>query len=251
MTMAETPARQLVLSIHDVMPTTIERTEALVELLRTAGLDRVTLLVVPGKDWTPERLDRLRALLDAGAVAAGHGWTHHAATIGGLYHRLHSLLISRRAAEHLALDAGEIETLIRRCHDWFAEQALPMPELYVPPAWAMGPVRRDTLDRLPFARYETLTGVYDAPSGRFRRSPMIGFEADTGFRAASCRAWNALNARIAGRNRPLRVALHPYDLELRLADDLRRFIAAGGTALGYGVFADPSPEAAAPRAESQ
>ena len=235
------PDRHLVLSIHDVMPETIDRTEAIVDLLMNAGLDVVTLLIVPGKDWTADRFARLKALIDRGATPAGHGWTHHAERIGGLYHWLHSTLISRRAAEHLALGADDIETLIQRNHDWFVERGLPVPDLYVPPAWAMGSISRKALDRLPFARYETLSGVYDSASGRFHRSAMVGYEADTGFRAVSCRAWNAANLAAAGSKRPVRVAIHPFDLELKLADDVRRIVAAGGTALGYDVFAEPVP----------
>jgi len=246
---AEPSKRQLVISIHDVMPETLDRTESIVELLSAAGLRTVTLLVVPGKEWTRPLLGRLEALLDRGAIVAGHGWTHRADTINGFYHRLHSTLISRHAAEHLALDSTGIRRLIEHCYQWFGDNGLPVPTLYVPPAWAMGRIARRELDELPFSRYETLSGVYDAESHRFRRSPMVGFEADTTFRAVSCRLWNAANLAATGTNRPLRVAIHPGDLELELADDVRRLVAEGGNALSYDVFAEPSRSPATPRAE--
>ncbi len=245
--------RQLVVSIHDVMPETLGATETIVARLNAAGLGRVTLLVVPGRDWSTETLGRLEALLARGAVAAGHGWTHRADSIRGAYHRLHSALISRNAAEHLALDAAALRNLVTRCHAWFGQHGLGSPLLYVPPAWAMGALTPRDLDQLPFARYESLSGVYDVASGRFRRSPMVGFEADTAFRALACRLWNFANLKAAGTKRPIRLAIHPGDFSLRLADDLERLIDSGGEALDYGVFGEPGGgiDAADARADSQ
>jgi hypothetical protein len=62
---------------------------------------------------------------------------------------------------------------------------------------------------------------------------MVGFEADTPMRAFFCRAWNRLNLMVAGSSKPIRVAIHPQDLELRLGEDLRQFISGGGAALAY------------------
>jgi len=110
-----------------------------------------------------------------------------------------------------------------------------MPErgLYVPPAWTTGRIGGDDPDRLPFRRYETLSGVYDSGTGIFRRTAMIGFEADPPFRALSCRVWNRWNLWAAGTSKPIRVAIHPRDLRLLLAEDLRRFLEGGGQALSY------------------
>ncbi|HKL52761.1 MAG TPA: DUF2334 domain-containing protein, partial [Wenzhouxiangellaceae bacterium] len=99
---------KLLVSIHDVMPTTLDRVERIFDRLVAARLLPVMLLVVPGAGWRREDLDRLRAMLDAGAQPAGHGWRHEARHVRGLKHILHSALISRRAAEHLALSRKEI-----------------------------------------------------------------------------------------------------------------------------------------------
>jgi hypothetical protein len=232
---------KLLVSIHDVMPATLERVERIFDRLRVAGLTPITLLVVPGTGWDEATLPRLRSLLARGGEAAGHGWRHEARTIRGLRHRLHSALISRNAAEHLALPRDEILALMRANHAWFAEHQLPSPTLYVPPAWAMGPVPRAALDALPFARYETLGGVYETAGRRFRSLPLVGFEADTRLRALAVGGSNAVN-RAAARalQRPLRLGIHPDDFELERAGELERMIAAGGEAIGY--------ESALPRA---
>jgi len=225
---------RLLVSIHDVMPATLGRVERIFARLLDAGLSPVTLLVVPGTGWQHEHLDRLRELVAQGAELAGHGWWHEVRHVRGFKHRLHSALISRRAGEHLALSPREILRLMLKNHRWFARHALPAPGLYVPPAWAMGPIPRRFLDRLPFDRYETLAGVYDVNDQRFHRLPVAGFEADTAFRAVTVGAFNRLNrawARTGGR--PLRLGIHPDDFELNLADELEAMLRTGGEPLSY------------------
>ena len=219
------------------MPATLAATQDIVARLRAQNLRRITLLVVPDTGWTSHSLDALRALLAEGVEPAGHGWRHKADRIRGIAHRLHSLLISRDVAEHLALTRDEASRLVARCHRWFVERELPPPELYVPPAWAMGRLSRADLDRLPFRRYEYLTGVYDSDLKRQIRTPMVGFEADTAMRAAACRLWNSANLWAAGMTAPLRVAIHPRDFELCLGNDLERLLNDGGRALSYSKLA--------------
>lgn len=229
---------RLLVSIHDVMPATLGQVERIFARLQNAGLSPVTLLVVPGAGWQHRHLDRLGKMVALGAELAGHGWRHEVRHVRGFRHRLHSALISRRAGEHLALSRREILRLMLKNHRWFARHDLPAPGLYVPPAWAMGPLPRRVLDRLPFDRYETLAGVYEVKDQRFYRLPMAGFEADTAFRAVTVRAFNRINrawARAGGR--PLRLGIHPGDFELGLAEDLRAMLAARGQPLSYTAFA--------------
>ena len=227
------PRRRLLLSIHDVTPDTIDDVEQILSVLSGLGYRKVTLLVVPGSGWTTASMERLRGLSRYGAEFAGHGWRHVVDDIRGLRHRVHSLLISRNVAEHLALSRSQIHSLVQRCYEWFDANEFPEPLLYVPPAWAMGTLRRSDLDRLPFQQYETFSGVYDSGTGTFRRTAMVGFEADTAFRALSCRVWNRLNLWAAGASKPVRVAIHPSDLHLLLGEELRHFLEHGGQALSY------------------
>jgi predicted deacetylase len=208
------------------MPETFNRVLRILALAEDARVPPPTLLVVPGKNWTPELLDTLRALARRGHRLAGHGWIHKAPSQSRtLFHRAHSLLISRNEAEHLSLPREEVEGLVRRCHDWFSTVDLPTPELYVPPAWALGALPLDSLASLPFRWYEILRGFVDGPSGRVRWLPLAGFEADTTFRALSLRVWNGLNAWVARRVRgPLRISIHPGDLDLLLKRNVERML---------------------------
>lgn len=216
-----------IVSVHDVMPGTVERVQRILALMEKARVPPPTLLIVPGKEWTPELLHVLRGWAGAGHNLAGHGWVHKA-TSGPrtLFHRGHALLISRNEAEHLSRSRQELTSLIRRCYEWFPSVDLPYPELYVPPAWALGALKLDHLSSLPFRWYEILRGFVDANTGRVVSSPLAGFEADTTFRQVSLRFWNGLNLALARRVRgPLRISIHPGDLDLLLNADLEKIVA--------------------------
>ncbi len=214
---------EALISVHDVMPDTLADVRAIVDRLDGYGLAPVTLLVVPGCAWNGRDLAQLRRWQRAGHELAGHGWSHRAAPARGFYPRLHAALLSRTSGEHLSLTADEIGALLRRNHGWFIEQGLGAPEVYVPPAWALGRIGRTALAEQPFAHIETLRGVYDVERGRFQRLPLAGFEADTAVRSAALRLWNArAGKRHASEDTPLRVAIHPADLRLRLGRDLER-----------------------------
>lgn len=226
-------------SVHDLMPETLRPVLEILAQLRRHGQGPVSILVVPGCDWSREQLATLKSLQQDGHMLAGHGWHHRVARIRDFGHWLHSRLISRQVAEHLALAEDEIAALIERCFAWFGDQGLRTPDLYVPPAWAMGRISRTRLATLRFRYYEFLTGVYDARQGRFHRLPLLGYEADTGPRARSLRLSNAVNRRLGQRRAP-RLAIHPHDLRLRLAGDLARDLQQYRSSDAHQAGIDPS-----------
>ncbi len=236
--MSTTEAVRVLVSVHDVMPETLPRVERILDLLESEGVGAITLLVVPGAGWTSTDITSLRAYQKRGHELAGHGWRHRVDRIAGIRHRLHAGFISRNVAEHLALDAEGISGLIARCHAWFLDQKLEPPSLYVPPAWAMGRIERSRLAELPFLRYELFSGILSAQTGRFYPIPMLGYEADTALRAPLLRLWNGLNRRRSARVGWLRMGIHPYDLDLRLAGDLRRDLRRFRTHAAYADLAE-------------
>ncbi|MFP4165781.1 MAG: polysaccharide deacetylase family protein [Opitutales bacterium] len=223
-------------SIHDLMPETMPHVEAILELLAAKGIAPITLLVVPGKPWTAAGVERLRALGNAGHTLAAHGWRHHTRP-RTLYHRLHAALLSRQVAEHLDLDSHGILDLLHRSRDWFADQDLAVPKLYVPPAWALGSIRPEHLTEAPFKIIETTRGLlYPHANGGRRREtlPLAGFECDTPLRAYLLRRWNTWQIRRAKHtDQPLRISIHPHDLELPLRDQLESWLEHDWTCLHY------------------
>jgi len=233
MTAGDRPLRGIV-SIHDVMPETLERVARILDLLDEVGASPVTLLVVPGRDWSNPQIDRVRSWQSAGCILAGHGWRHEVSERKTFFHELHGRFLSRMVAEHLSLNRSAARALVRRCHDWFGEHDLTPPDLYVPPAWAMGPLARRDLEYLPFDRYETARGVYVAAENRFYQLPLAGFEADIPIRAAILRPWNRINLAAArSHGLPLRIAIHPFDLKFKLAADIRPLLSAVDHWLDY------------------
>jgi len=215
-------AQPVLVSVHDVMPQTLPQVRRILALLKETGAAPANLLVCPGFDWTDTDTAVLRDLVAEGHHIAGHGWRHRVDRVRGWRHRLHAALISRNVAEHLALDAAGVADLMARCHDWFPAHGLPAPTLYVPPAWALGPADGDSLRTLPFRWVETLLGFTDITTGRFVPVPLAGYEADTTTRAVALRLLNAAS-RLAARAlcMPLRIAIHPDDLDLRLGEALK------------------------------
>jgi len=185
------------LSIHDVMPETLAPVAALIARCRGHGWPPPTLLVVPGRDWDRAGIAQLQRWQADGHRLAGHGWRHAIDGFGGIKHRLHSALISRRVAEHLSLDAEGILALMGRCHDWFAQQGLTADGLYVPPAWALGAVPLRRLNEQPFSAVETLRGIYSCADGRWRYRGLLGYEAGNRFQKAALQISNAVNRRRA------------------------------------------------------
>lgn len=218
-------SRRAFVTLHDVTPHTLDDCLETLRTLGSLGVDPVTLLVVPGTGWAEQGLDTLRQLAADGCRLAGHGWSHAAPPPATVYHRAHRLLISRDEAEHLSRSGPELRGLVARCARWFDHVGLGTPSLYVPPAWALGRLSRADLSALPFRYYETLTGIRDTETRRFRALPLVGYLADTRARVWALRGLNALNrAAAAALRRPLRVSVHPPDLRLHLADDLLRLL---------------------------
>jgi predicted deacetylase len=235
------------ISVHDLMPGTMPAVRRTLQRLERRNLAPVTLLVVPGRGWNRAGFAELRQLQRDGYRLAGHGWLHHAERLGGLYHRLHSLFLSRRVAEHLALDELGIIALIQRCFAWFGDHGLDAPALYVPPAWAIGKVPVERLrDSCPFQLYEVFDGVVDAGKGQTRSLPLLGYEADNALRSAVLRAWNQwqrLRARRSGE--PLRIGIHPHDIDLGLAADLEHDLARPMHPIAYDALLDSASRKAA------
>ncbi len=238
-----------IVSIHDLTPQTFARVERILDWLQARAVPPVALLVVPGRPWQPAQLQRLRQLAEAGHELAAHGWQHQTRP-RRLAHRLHAALISRNVAEHLDLDSPNILALMQRARDWFPANGLPTPDCYVPPAWALGCIARRHLAQAPYRMIETTRGLIhlhaqpaDAPPISGTRAcscqnlPLTGYQADTPLRECFLRRWNAIQTRIAVRTRrPLRISIHPDDLQLRVADQLDQHIRSVHTFLPYSGF---------------
>ncbi|MGM0538912.1 MAG: polysaccharide deacetylase family protein [Thermodesulfobacteriota bacterium] len=220
-----------VVSIHDVMPSTLPQVEKVIQFLHAHKVHTYTLLIVPGMEWTDGQVCQLLTWQDHGADLAGHGWEHRISGQKGLWHAIHAQVISRDEAEHLSRTRQEIAEIICRSYHWFQQAGLVEPFLYVPPVWSLGSISRKDLSSLPFDLYETLTGVFDVRKNTYRFMPLTGYMADTPIRSLCLKFLNAVNR--AWPMGPLRVAIHPDDLHYPLKADLSRHLARFDRFLTY------------------
>ena len=212
------------ISIHDVMPETIDKVADILDTLPEPCLENLVLLIVPGRNWQPQQIERLRQWQQSGLILAGHGWVHEAEKLNGFYHKLHSFFISRNAAEHLALSQAKILELMKRNYDWFIKNDLESPDYYVPPAWALGFVDRSKLQTTPFCYIENTLGIIALSDNRIKGLPLCGFEADTTFRKIFLTVWNNFQKLCSTKKYPLRISIHPNDFELLLNKQLNSFL---------------------------
>jgi predicted deacetylase len=223
------------LSIHDVMPETLDDVARLFDHCLARDLPPPALLVVPGREWRETDLRRLHEWRACGAELIAHGWLHRTRPRRP-YHRLHAAFFSRDVAEHLALPTDGVLDLMRASHDWFAEHDLPSPQTYIPPAWALGVAPHRVLD-LPYRCIEVLRGVLlrDDNGMRSQHLPLLGFEADTPLRAMILRQWNGIQRQRAVRaKKPLRISIHPADHRLLLQKELDATLGQNWHCLRYG-----------------
>jgi predicted deacetylase len=222
-------------SIHDVMPSTLPQVRELLALLLRHGHQHVTLLVVPGHAWSEAGIEQLRAWQQAGLELAAHGWSHRAAHVRGAHHRLHAALMSRHSAEHLALDTRGIRELMQASAAWFPRQGLQAPSTYVPPAWALGQIPREELTDLPFRQIEVMRGLLETRTGQLQHLPLLGNQADTRLRAGFLAVWNRLQVLRLGHRHdlPLRIGIHPDDAQLYLSALLDRCLARVPSSIRY------------------
>lgn len=229
--MSSTPA---LISVHDVMPETFPEVQYCLEQLAHIAPEKITLLVVPGKDWSESQLAQLHTWQQQGFQLAAHGWVHCCKPPKTLHHKLHSLFISRNVAEHLSCSEQEVEQLLSRSHAWFVQNNFTAPCIYVPPAWAMGALSQSALARSPFRIFENLHSVIDLQNKQKNNLPLLGFEADTALRAMFLSVFNQVNWWLAKyQGRPLRIGIHPYDFSYKIDKQLTRFLHGDIQAIAY------------------
>ena len=225
-----------VISIHDCMPETMDKIQCILKWLKERNIPPVTLLVVPGKNWTEDYLSLLKHYAHEGHTLAAHGWHHHTLPRKFL-HRIHSLIISKNVAEHLDLNRQGILELMNQSRQWFIQKELPPPTLYVPPAWALGTIDKKTLAKTSFRQIEVTRGLIHLSENKkpqFQPLPLTGYEADSPFRVHFLSKWNQFQQNQAQvKSLPLRISIHPNDLDLPIVDQLEQQIKSVKSFLNY------------------
>lgn len=222
------------ISISSVKPETLDQVDQLLAAVRDHGIRKTTLFVETEAHWATRDVDRLRRWRDKGVAFGGQGLSQSSIPVKHWkkprWRRVHS---TDTGIQSERTEANCVE-LIARCAEWFQSQRLARPNVYATPEWTLDRLSVSQLNRLPFRMYESRQGVIDINCRRMYSLPSVSFEADSWFRSFALRSVNASNraAAVISR-RPLRVSLHPYDLTLRLHDDVIRLLGSTTIAIDF------------------
>ena len=207
----------LIVSVHDVAPSTESDVRWLLARLDEAGIGRRVLKVIPHEDGRsdlrhhPDLVALLRDEVARGSEVVVHGWTHR--EVGPLWGAPPDIargrLFGGGRAELLSVGQSEVATRVRAGVEMLIGLGL-APIGYCPPAWL---ARSDLVDAARAARLAYvvwLTSVEDLRTGRKRVVPQTGYLGVGGAHEAMAQVGGLISATVARQfDVPLRIGLHP------------------------------------------
>ena len=214
--------RGLVISIHDVAPSTRSKVELIIADLARLGVCRCSLLVVP--DYHRQG----RSLADSGfrswlhqLVANGHeivihGFFHQRTRRNGEHARVRFITRIYTADEGEFFDLGYDDALrlIQEARDDFGRHGF-HPTGFIAPAWLLGAEAARAVIDAGMNYTTTLRTVRDFAGHRTISSQSLVYSVRSDWRRITSLVWNRLLSRRLTINPLLRLAIHPPDLEHR------------------------------------
>ncbi len=210
--------RALVVSLHDVSPATLAECRVIMQDLAQAGIDRVSLLVIPDHHRRcPISSDEAFLNQLADWQTAGHEIVQH-----GYYHmrapRREESIRQRAITRIYTAGEGEFYDLTyERASELLAQgrQALAAgnfePVGFIAPAWLLGGKAERAVRDAGFA-YTTRLGSVLRFSGNYcHRSQSLVYSVRSNWRVLTSLVWNNLLAASLTGNQLVRLGLHPPD----------------------------------------
>lgn len=208
---------RVVVSVHDVAPSTSTLVEELVELVEDHGLI-ATLLVVPGP-WNGQQLKSddefgrwLTRCAENGHEISLHGWEHSEPDDAGLTLRTFvARVIARGCAEFAGLTRDVARSRLIQGREALRAAGHDVAG-FTPPGWLASRPARDAVAALGFAYSTSQRAVFDHRSGVVHRIPAFCQRPNSSVTAlGSALVRRAVVSRVA-TGRDVRIALHPQDL---------------------------------------
>lgn len=230
---------RLIVSLHDVHPSSLTTITRQRDELRALGVTRCSLLVVPhwhGGEQIEfdsaflETLNRWRA---EGDEIVLHGWRHDCVDQEEKWHDLFwTRAYTSREAEFIGVSAIEAhDRIVAGRRIW--EKAGWTAEGFIAPAWLMNRVVVEVLRLSGFAYTVTRTSIVPLANGaKPLVSPSLCYSTRTAWRRRASLVWNARLARRVRHNPLQRISIHPRDADY--PEIWRQIIQLTGEALDQG-----------------
>lgn len=176
------PRGRLVVSIHDVAPSTATEVRHLLAALDAIGATPRVLKVIPNEHGHGDLRDYpALARLLAGEAAAGseivlHGYTHRVAgpARGSWATRLRARLFTGTAAEFLTLDAAQMAERLQAGRRILRDIGLDS-RGFCAPCWLAAPELPPLLRQSGFRYYTTMLTLVDLTASRRLWTPWLGY----------------------------------------------------------------------------
>ena len=217
---AEAERDALIVSVHDVAPSTQAVAEKIILELSRHGVPVCSILVVPNYHHrgsaTEDRgfIRWLQELEGQGHEIVIHGYFHNRPRRQGedLRGKFFTRFYTRDEGEFYDLDYAEALRRITRARDDFAGAGL-TPRGFIAPAWLLGAAAERAAAEADMEYTTHLTGVRDLRSGKDFRARTLVYSVRSDWRRVVSLVWNgALCRHLAGA--PLaRVSIHPSDYD--------------------------------------
>lgn len=215
---AEEERAALVVSIHDVAPTTRLRADEIISALAHCGVTACSLLVVPnyhGRGSSTEDREFVRWLQDLetkGHEIVIHGYFHGRQRRDGesVSRKLLTRFYTKDEGEFYDLDYEEAFRRITRAREEFTAAGL-TPRGFIAPAWLLGPPGERAAADAEMEYTTRLTGVRDLRSGENYPARTLAYSVRSGWRRTTSLAWNNLLVRPLAEASLARVSIHPPD----------------------------------------
>ncbi len=212
--------RALVVSIHDVAPSTRAKTERILAHLARHQVEACSLLVVPdyhheGRSLAdPDFRAWLQELQARGHEIVIHGFFHQRARRANedAQARFVTRIYTADEGEFYDLGYDEALRLINEARQEFETHGF-HPHGFIAPAWLLGAEAERAAIEAGMGYTTTLRTVKDFARGRTIGSQSLVYSVRSGWRRTMSLAWNRSLFRRLANNPLLRLGIHPPDLD--------------------------------------
>jgi predicted deacetylase len=213
-------ARALVVSIHDIAPSTQSKVEKILADLTRHGVDTCSLLVVPDYHRQGRSLDEstfrfwLHELAAQGHEIVIHGYFHQRSRREGekAREKIVTRFYTEDEGEFFDLGYKEALRLIEEARDDFEMHGF-HPTGFIAPAWLLGAEAERAVIDAGLDYTTTLRLVRDFRRGRVIPSQSLVYSVRSGWRRVSSLTWNRSLFRRLTTNPLLRLGIHPPDFD--------------------------------------